>query len=320
MTSDYSFDIKPKDSESEIIAHITSGKSKGKNIYLNHASKSDIENDRTELLYDYVMNSKIRLTQKKLEILADAVENETEPNEYDLKNIYRNFMDSSKQSQEIKLKDSELEIVPYQGDEKNVQRDVMFIGACAGAGKTTFIASYCKYFNKLFPTSPIYLFSCKPLKDERAYDNIKRIRQVEMTEENLQDLIESGSYKCFKSKSGRSLVIFDDFDAVDKKIEKLLDVLLNSVLQVGRSSRIYCIVSKHSLNAGQKTKIVWSEANKIILFPNGLSRYSLIYAMKQYIGLDKNMIEKILSHKSRWVCIQTHLPRYFITQNSLSFL
>ncbi len=65
---------------------------------------------------------------------------------------------------------------------------------CCGAGKTTFTSSYCKDFKKLFPTSPIYLFSCKSLKDERVLDNIKRIRQVEMTEDHLQPLIDSGAY------------------------------------------------------------------------------------------------------------------------------
>ena len=320
MNGEYSFDFKAKDDTSEIIAHVSSGKNKGKNIYLNKEKQTDMENDKVELFYDYVMDSKIRLTQKKLDKLTDAIMTETEPDDLDLKQIYRKFNDSLKHSQEILLKDSQLDIVPYQGDDENVQRDVMFIGACSGAGKTTFTASYCKYFNKLFPTSPIWLFSCKPLKEETAYKDVKRIRQVDMSAENLQDLIDNGGYQCFKSKSGRSLVIFDDFDAVDKKIEKLLDVLLNSVLQVGRSSRIYCIVSKHSLNAGHKTKIVWSESNKIVLFPNGLSRYSLVYAMKNYIGFDQKMIDKILAHKSRWICINTHLPRYFVTQNSLAFV
>lgn len=318
--NDYSFGFKPVDDESEIIAHVANGNYKGNSIYLNKKSVSDINNDKIELLYDYVMDNKIRIPQRKLEKVAKAVELEQEPFETDLRSLYRSFMDSLKHSNEISLRDSELEVVPYQGDEENIQRDVMFVSACSGAGKTTFISNYCKYFNKLFKTSPIYLFSCKPLSDERAYEDVKRIKQVPMTEDNLQDLVDNGGYKNFVSKSGRSLVIFDDFDAVDKKIEKLMDVLLNSVLQVGRSKRVYCIVSKHSLNAGHKTKIIWSEANKIVLFPNGLSRYSLVYAMKNYLGFDQKMIDKILSHKSRWVVVHNHMPKYFITQNSLSLL
>ena len=320
MNGEYSFDFRSSDNNSEIVAHVVTGKNKGKNIYLNKEHQSDIENDKTELLYEFVMESKIRMTQKKLDKLTKAVLDEEEPEDEDLQNLYKRFNASLKKSNEILLKDSQLEIVPYQGDDDNVQRDVMFIGACAGAGKTTFIASYCKYFNKLYPTSPIWLLSCKPLEDEKAYEGVKRIKQVDISEENLQSLVDNGGYLCFKSKSGRSLVIFDDFDAIGKKQEKLIDILLNSILQVGRSSRIYCIVSKHSLNSGHKTKIVWSESNKIVIFPNGLSRYSLVYAMKQYIGLDHKMIDKILAHKSRWVCIQTHLPRYFITQNSLAFI
>ena len=320
--NDFSFDFKPSSDESEVVARIINGKNKGENIYLNNQTQTEIENDRLDLLYDYLTAHKYRLTQKKIDNLANAVLiRDPDDLQSETKSIYDKFMKSINESHEISLPESEIQIVPYQGSEENIQRDCLFIAACSGAGKTTFISQYCQLFNKLYTRSKIYLFSSKPINDEKAFSSIKHIQQVPMDDDSLDDIITNkGNYLHFADKSGQSLVIFDDYDAIPKKTGEKIDVILNSILQTGRSKRIYCIVSKHVLNSGNKTKIVWSECNKIVLFPNGLSRYSLIYAMKYYIGLDMKVIEKLLSSHSRWVTINNHMPKYYITQNSLSFI
>lgn len=318
--TEYSFDFKQSQPESEIIAHIVSGKNKGKLIYLNN-EKAKQQDDKVELLLNFIDDNRYKISKKKLDILISNLLNEEEPIDKELNYIYKSFLDSLKQPKEIILEGSQLEVVPFQGDSENVQRDVIFISACSGAGKTTWISNYCKYFNKLYPSSPIYLLSCKPLEDEPAYKHIKRIKQIEMSEPNLQEILNEGpAYQQFISRTGQSLLICDDFDGVDKKIEKLVQVIINNVLQLGRSKRIFTIISKHQLNTGQPTKIIWSEANKIVLFPNGLSRYALTYAMTHYLGFDKKMIDKVLNNKSRWILIHNHLPKYYITQNSLSLL
>jgi hypothetical protein len=321
--SEYSFGFKPLDDQSEIIAHVANGKNKGKNIFLNKETPEDIKHNKMDIFYEWLgAKSKThRLNQKSVDILVKSVVNDEPPSDFKLKSLYNEFQKEGTDNHEIMLKDSELDVVPYQGDGENVQRDVIFIGACSGAGKTTWVSRYCLLFNKLFPKSKIWLFSCKPLEDEHQFKKVKNMKQIPLDDETLEEVIQSGNYQYLADeKHGQSLVIFDDFDAIPKKTEKLLDTILNSCLQVGRSKRIYCIVSKHSLNAGNKTKIVWTEANKILLFPCGLSRYSIIYACQHYLGLDKKIIEKILAHKSRWICIHNHLPKYAVTQNSLYFL
>jgi hypothetical protein len=320
---EYAFSYKPSSEQSEIIAHIVAGKNKGKNIYLNKENTEDIETDKLDLLYEFLDNYEKynRISQKRLNKLVQHVKDDEKPDEQEdpqLRKLYDEFQTTIKKSNEIILKQSELQPVPLQGEKG--QRQILFIAAASGAGKTTFIAQYCKWWNKLFGKSPIFLFSCKPLEDEEAYKTVKNIKAINLIEDNLDEIIEEGSYQYFISKLGQSLVIFDDFDAVDNKITKKLDVILNSVLQVGRSSRIYCIVSKHSLNASQKTKIIWSEATDIVLYPNGLSRYALTYAMQHYIGFDKFMIDKVLSSKSRWVQVHNRLPKYLLSQTSLMFL
>lgn len=316
---EYSFDFEPSDNNSEIVAHIVKGKDKGKSIYLNKQKHKENKDNKIDELLDFIEMRRFKLSKNKLDILIENVLNDEEPVDTELKFIYNMFNKMQSMPKEIKL-EGEIEPVPYQGDEKNVQRDVLFISACSGAGKSTFISRYCHYFNKLYPTSPIYVISCKPIEDEVAYKNIKRMKQIDISEENLQDIVDNTSYKHFISRTGQSLLIFDDFDGVDKKISTLINVILSNVLQLGRSSRIYTIVSKHVLNNGKETKLIWSEANKIILFPHGLAKYNLTYAMKHYLGFDSMMINKVLNNKSRWIVINNHLPKYYITQNSISLL
>ena len=325
-----SFDFEPNNNN-DPIAKVMSGKYKNENIYLNDNSqnKRRIESDRIEQFYHYVNEQRLRVSQKTLERLLDYIENDTLPEDDRYKNIIIDFNKSLKSNNEIVFKDGELQIL-HCGNEEG-KRDVIFIASSACSGKTHFIIEYCKQFNKMYKKSPIYLFSTKPISDEKGYSNVKNINQVSMSVESLKDILgendedmedeeHNSPYLHFVHKSGQSLVVFDDVEGCSKKQEDMIHIILNSVLQVGRSKRVYCIISKHLLNDGRKTRIQWSESNKVVLFPNGLSSYNLKYAMGHYLNLEKKQMEKILLTKFRWVCICTRSPRYAITQNSVYLL
>ncbi len=322
---EYKFSFDANSDDDEVIAKIIKGDNKGKLIYIN--KNNDDENEeigqKEELLYEYVR--KIRITQQNLDKLVECVLENTPPHSRELKKIYNSFKESLEENNEIYLKDNEIQPVPVQGDEKT--RQVCFCAAAAGSGKTTYISEYCKYFNLLYPKSPIFLFSTKPLSDEEAYKKIRNIEQVNMSAKSLAEIVGEGNdetnesaYQLFKSSTGQSLCIFDDIEGCSSKQEKLLDIIMNSILQLGRSSRIYCFISRHLLNCGKKTSIVWSEADTIVLFPRGLSVYSLKYAMKQYLGFDDKLIHKILDTKSRWVSIKKTYPKYVIEEHKLYFI
>ena len=89
-------------------------------------------------------------------------------------------------------------------------------------------------------------------------------------------------YQYFKSKTGQSLVIFDDFES-DSKIEEMVRKIINSILRVGRSSRIYCLIVTHSLCDGKKSKTFLNECDAFCLFNKGISPYSLKYCLKNFL-------------------------------------
>jgi hypothetical protein len=314
----FSFD---DNDDSLLISQIINGKYKGKNIFLSNDGQqaSDLLKDKIESLLEYINEKRLRISQVKVDALIDAVKNEESPYEDKvLKEIYTNFMRELKKNNEVKLDDSEMQAMP--SEYKEGERDCIYICGCSGSGKSTWISQYALSFNKMFPKAPIFFISAKNMKDDKAYSKVKNIKQLSLEIDQLEEItIDGKAYDYFVGKE-LSLVIFDDAEALNKEQQKYVDLILESILQIGRSKNIYCIVSRHVLNNGIKTKVIFNECSKIVVFPNGISRYQLLYTFKNYLGLDKHQIQRILNVKSRWVLVHNHLPRYVLSQREIFLL
>ena len=69
----------------------------------------------------------------------------------------------------------------------------------------------------------------------------------------------------------------------------------------------------------KKTRTILNESNKVVLFPQG-STYHVQRYLKVYAGFTPGVIKKIISERSRWVCIDHSLPPYYITENAVVIL
>lgn len=317
--SDYIFTTDSNIEDSILVSKIVSGKHKNNLIYIAKTGEvaSELVQNSLDKLYEYIDEKRLRITHQKVEALVDAVKNEERPSDSVLKTIYDDFIRVQKRNSEIKL-DDEMQAMPLEY--KEGQRDCIYICGCSGSGKSTWISQYCLQFNKMFLKAPIFFISAKSIKDDKAYEMVKNIKQVDLNIDQLYEITQAGkSFEFFVGKD-ISLVIFDDAEALNKEQQKLVDQIMESILQIGRSKNIYCMVSRHVLNAGIKTKVLFNECNKIVTFPNGISRYQLQYTFKNYLGLDKHHIDKILGLKSRWVLINNHMPRYVLSQRNLFLL
>lgn len=316
--TDYTFTNKrdKKDDNQILVSKILTGPHKNNLIYITSDKKNamELETDKMEELYEYINENRIRISQNKLNELAESVKNDEKPEDKNLLEIYNSFTRNYKKNNEIKLMDGTMEAMPQLF--KKGFRDCIYICGCSGSGKSTWISNYAENFQSMYPKSPIFFISAKNVKDDEAYEGIK-IKQLDIDVEQLEEIVDEGSaYKYFEGKPN-SLVIFDDAEALSKKQQELVDNILHSILQIGRSKNINCIISKHVLNNGQKSKVIFNECNKIVVFPNGISRYQLNYTMKQYLGFDKEQINKTLNLKSRWILINNHLPRYILSEHNL---
>ena len=343
----YNFSTKPINDESEAIATVSkrSKENAGKTIYLNKgdADFETAENDILDLFYDYAKNRQIK--QRDYDRLIDAIESNEPPEERKLKMIYNDFKTKIKKSAEVLMKNSELEVVPMIGycEPNKKTRECILVNGKNGSGKSYWVGRYAEKWQKFFPKSPIWLLSNKPLSDEPEFSKLKKIKQIPITKNNLEEIIgdynpketlkrnnknsddeseelDKGNdvqqpYQYFKShKTNESLVIFDDWEG--GSLEKMIHVIIDSILEVGRSSRIYCIIITHELCAGKKGKMILAEVNGMCLFGEGISNYTLKYCLKNYTKMNENQIAKVVASNSPWVFVH-NVPNYVIENNKL---
>ena len=319
----YDFSTSRLNDKDLLIAKVIAKGKKDKFIYLTKEDSKHKENyeDTLESFYKYINNKSLRLSNNSETNIKIALrDHDVALLSSSEKKIYDAFKTYQKNGDKNLYTDDTFQLIPffeYKG--KQTQRDVIYCAGSSGAGKTTFISKYCIEFNDIFQGSPIYFISAKKLKDESAFDLVNNIKQIDINDvEMLENITSEGdSFNYFAHKSGYSLVIFDDAEALSKTQEKYVNNILESILQIGRSKGIYCIVSKHVLCNSNKTKVIINECNKVVLFINTLSHYAISYFLKNYIGYDKNEINTVLDMKSRYVVISKTVPKFILAEHNI---
>ena len=315
--NNYDFSFIEKGKDSDLIAYVKDGKYKNKNIFINFQNKN---NNKEEKLKEYLKEKKIKISKIKFDELLDYVEDNEEPDDKMLRDIFKQFKKYISSDSEIRLDESIIQPLPLSYYED--QRDCIICAGDSGSGKTRWISDYCKQFNDMFDNSPIFFISSKKLHDEKDLKGIKNISQLNLDPKYLKELCEdSNVFQNFAHKVN-SLVIFDDVESMSKDQDKYVNQIRNSILQVGRSKRIYCISSMHVLNNGHKTKIILGETSKVVLFTDGLTPMALNYFCDKYLSLDEKMIRKIKSIDDglfTWIMINKKKPRYIMSKRRLLF-
>lgn len=244
-------------------------------------------------------------------------------------NVVNNFIDYAQCRREMAFK-SPVYPIPY--DEEHAFRDCIVFAASSGAGKSTLMGQYLRFYNKMYPGSPIYLFCPKKASEEPAFANLDDLKQVSMAVDDLkhicgmsdtgvQDKSTTSPHNLFAdNETGRSIVVFDDVEALNGVQEKLVRQIMNSVLQVGRSKHISCLISQHNLMTGLQGKTIMNECNKIVIYPNSLSHDNIRDTLKKYFNLDGEQIKKLLKMNSRWLMISKNVPKYCISESDVMLL
>lgn len=206
--------------------------------------------------------------------------------------------------------------IDLKGDQKlqqvpnfSSERDVLYISAMSGSGKSYYTAEYVKQYHKKYPKNMVYLFSS--IDNDKCLDSLKCIQRFNIkSDEFFKTPITAKDFE-------KSCVIFDDCDVIsDKKTKVKVFQILDEILQTGRHFKTTCIFTSHNATGGNQTKIILNEATSITIFPQTAGNKSLNYLCDQYLGLDKKQIKVLKNSPSRWATFIRAYPRCIITEQS----
>jgi hypothetical protein len=240
-------------------------------------------------------NMKGRMKYNEYEKLKHALSNNNVTyDNIELINNAKKLLNKNKQK-EIFLNDEELNPVPDIN-----KREVIYIAGPSGSGKSTYVSKYINYFNKLFPDKAVYIIS--RLKNDDVIDK-HHITRITLDDDFIDNPIEM-------EELANSLVVFDDTDTIQNKaIKDRVNSLKEDLLETGRHEDIYVIVTSHLINNYKESRKILNECHSMTLFPSSGSSHAIHYCLKNYFGLDRNQVSKILKLPSRWVTIKKNYPQ-----------
>lgn len=192
------------------------------------------------------------------------------------------------------------------------ERDTILVAGPSGSGKSTTAALLMNEWRQEFPKNDIYIFSRTDVKNDKAFKNIKKITQITIDEDLIDDPIDIET-----EISENTLVLFDDITTIqDKKLKDVIENLLADILEVGRKLRIWVICTSHLLIPNEKklARTLLNESKKIIVFPQSGSIQQIRYVLKTYFGFNNKQIDEFLKTDSRWLLFSKNYPQYVLSE------
>lgn len=192
------------------------------------------------------------------------------------------------------------------------ERELIYITGSSGCGKTTFIKNYCELYHKIYPKAPIYLFSEK--LEDISIDVLKYVKRV-LINENISEIAQIP----LENYLHNTLLLFDDYDDLQKQYLIPIQQLISRVLKLGRQYKISCLIVSHLINPTKNREFnrnILLEVQKVIFFKND-NTYGNKYYLKTYGGLDQKQINKVLSKDTRYIIFNNRYPNYFITKKEI---
>ena len=184
-------------------------------------------------------------------------------------------------------------------------RDVLYLSASAGSGKSYFLNMFCKIYHMFYPKNELYFLTCNDFKQDKSldhemYKNLNMNDFIDMVSENQEEIAKDGTI--FKD----SIVVLDDVGVIahDKKKERNLWQFVNTGLENARKRLMSLIIVSHVPTNYKLTSVLVREATWYIPFP-GNQQVKSDRFLNCYLGLNKKQVHRITDEEdnSRWVAI-----------------
>jgi hypothetical protein len=199
-------------------------------------------------------------------------------------------------------KDEKIQVIPSSQSE----RSVIYVVGMSGSGKSHWTTNYVKEYKKKFKKNKIYVIS--PITDDK---NINSLKGTRINPNSEAYMVDPPTVEDFQD----SLLICDDIEAYDKKTVNRILNLVNSICTTGRHYKTSLLFLAHNATNGSMSKILLSESQAIVLFPQTMAGKTSKYLLDNYFGFDKSQIEKVKKVKTRAIVIMRTYPMVIITEN-----
>ncbi len=289
----------------------------GKVIRINLDSDektNNIKNDMYDLLgEDEILKlaKRKRLSTEERNILENYIYGiEEYESEDEIKDKYGSLKTSYNNLNEKEIIINNGTLIPLPIVKKD-QREIIYISAPSGSGKSTYTKMYALQYKEMFKKNRVILFS--RLDKDKSLDEIKPIR-IKLDRGIIEDPIKIEELK-------DSLVIFDDCDTIqDTELKNAIIKLKNDLLECGRHTNTYMIITSHLLMNYKETRTTLNEATMVVLFPKSGSSYHISRFFKTYAGLDNKSIQKAINLPSRWIALNKTYPQYIMYSSGVYIL
>lgn len=261
---------------------------------------------------DLFKNGRRNLTQKEINKIYRALENGQEM--YLDDELFEHYQKSkniisSKNKKELRLNSGYF--VPLPAIVNN-QRDAVLISGPSGVGKSTWASEYIKIYHRLFPKNDVFIFSKKD--EDPAFDKYDFTTRIKLDEDFIKD--EPLQPKDLEN----SLCIFDDIENIsNKEIKDAVYKLKDNLLETGRDKGIFLLITSHLSMNYKITRKDINECSSYVFFKNGNTYHTKRY-LKEYVGLEPKVIDRLLNLPSRWVLINKNYPMYAISETECILL
>lgn len=197
--------------------------------------------------------------------------------------------------------DERFEVIPNANPE---HRQVWYAAGASGSGKSYFARGIAENYKKLFPNREVYLISKLQYDDTLDESKIAKPKRIDI--QSLMD--DYPSLEEFED----CLIIFDDYDTLEKKQYEVVQKLINDLAIQGRHTRTSMLVLSHYLSNYNKTRLILMEAHYLTLYPMATSGKALMNVCVNYAGLEPEHVKE-MKRLGRWVMISKNYPAYIIS-------
>jgi hypothetical protein len=307
-----------KDKEAKAIAVVRGGDKDGEILYLhNDDTPRQANNQKKEVkAYNYMKDLTFVKAGERVKLmnrLIEASEKKEDVNNLDVseeaKKIYKRICSDTDNDKSIELPDDSM-FVPIPSPNPK-ERQVYYVSGQSGAGKSYFARNIAENYKKLYPEREIYLIS--KLQEDETLDKMKVGKPKRISLQSLVD--DPPELDEFKD----CLVIFDDWDTLEKPYFQVVHKLIEDLAIMGRHTCTSMLILSHYLTNYSKTRLILGEAQFLVLYPLATSAKALKYVCEHYGNMDKEDI-LTLKRRGRWVMIHKNYPSYVISAHEANLL